>query len=193
MEKIITNIKSLSEFFYQKATNKNILISAIAYLILGILIMPRLIPLIEGNSGLKILDIRFGYTATQVSKLFEAIGALGQKNYLLFTATADMAYPLVYGLFLCLFISYLFEKAFLKTHSYRFLNLLPLFIVISDYVENISIISLLSTYPAISTNLVKIGSFATLFKWGATIFSILIVFLGIFGWSFKSFFQKRKK
>ncbi len=193
MAKIISYITSVSEFFYQKASNKNILISALGYLILGILIMPRLVPLIEGASGLKILDISFGYSAKHVSELFEAIGTLGRKNYLLFTATADMAYPLVYGLFLCLFISYLFQKAFKSTYEFRFLNLVPLCIVLADYIENFSIIMLLNQFPNLNNSLVKIASYATLIKWGATIFSILVVFIGLFAWSFKSLFLKLRK
>ena len=193
MAKILPYIQSISEYFYRKASNKNILISALVYLILGILIMPRIIPLIEGSSGLKILDIRFGYSLKQVADLFDGIGALGRKNYMLFTATADMAYPLVYGLFLCLFISYLFQKAFRADYEFRFLNLIPLCIVVSDYIENFSIIMLLNQHPNISETLVKIASNATLVKWGATVFSILVVFIGLFGWSFKSIFLRLKK
>jgi hypothetical protein len=193
LKKILLNIQKISEFFYQKASNKNIIITAISYLLLGILIMPRLTPLIEQNSGLSILDLRFGYSSKSATELFEKIGPIGCSNYLKFTATADMAYPLVYGLFLSLFISYLFEKAFRKTYEFRMLNLLPLLIVVADYVENFSIIILLNQHPILSENLVKIASNATLIKWGAVVFSILVVFIGLFGWSFKTLLLKLRK
>jgi hypothetical protein len=190
---LFVNIQKISEFFYQKASNKNIIITAISYLLLGILIMPRLTPLIEQNSGLSILDLRFGYSSKSATELFDKIGPIGCSNYLKFTATADMAYPLVYGLFLSLFISYLFEKAFRKTYEFRMLNLLPLLIVVADYVENFSIIILLNQHPILSENLVKIASNATLIKWGAVVFSILVVFIGLFGWSFKTLLLKLRK
>jgi hypothetical protein len=193
LEILFVNIQKISEFFYQKASNKNIIITAISYLLLGILIMPRLTPLIEQNSGLSILDLRFGYSSKSATELFEKIGPIGCSNYLKFTATADMAYPLVYGLFLSLFISYLFEKAFRKTYEFRMLNLLPLLIVVADYVENFSIIILLNQHPILSENLVKIASNATLIKWGAVVFSILVVFIGLFGWSFKTLLLKLRK
>jgi hypothetical protein len=193
LDKILLHIQKISEFFYQKASNKNIIITALSYLVLGILIMPRLTPLIEQNSGLSILDLRFGYSAKSVFELFDKIGHIGCSNYLKFTASVDMAYPFVYGLFLSLFISFLFEKAFRKNYEFRMLNLIPLLIVVADYVENFSIIILLNQHPILSENLVKIASNATLIKWGAVVFSILVVFIGLFGWSFKTLLLKLRK
>jgi hypothetical protein len=193
LDKLYKHIQNFSEFLYQKANNKNIVITAMAYLLLGLLIMPKLMPLIELNSGLKILDIRFGYSTKAVLDFFEKIGPIGRSNYFKFTATADMAYPLVYGIFLSLFISFLFEKAYRKTYEFRMLNLIPLLIVVADYVENFSIIILLNKFPNISENLVQIASNATLIKWGAVLFSILIVFIGLFGWSFKVMLKKLRR
>jgi hypothetical protein len=68
-----------------------------------------------------------------------------------------------------------------------------LLIVVADYVENFSIIILLNQHPILSENLVKIASNATLIKWGAVVFSILVVFIGLFGWSFKTLLLKLRK
>ncbi len=116
-------------------------------------------------AGVKVksLDTRLSYSANDVLALFEALGERGRDKLLVFSGFADMIYPLVYG---SMFYLPLRKLTGPSGSRLRLLSYLPLATVVFDYIENVSILIMLSGFPAISETQVLIGSAATSLKWG---------------------------
>jgi hypothetical protein len=184
-------VNRLSNYFYEKVNPKNVLFLAISYVFFGTYLLPLKSKDIVQNTSQSLLDVRFGYSKTQVNQFFSEIGQLGRENHIFFTSVLDSLYPVFYGLFLIFFISYLYQKAFSKNYEFRYLNLVPIIIIIADFAENVLILYMLNVFPHFSENVVKWSSNATLIKWGAVLFSILLVFIGVFAWAFKSLLKAK--
>ena len=126
--------------------------------------------LLKASGGLSLLDTRVWYTPTEAYQLFDALGAAGRNDNRLFYLTFDVIIPLSYSLLLCSAIS--------RGAMYRFrgLGLLGGFF---DYLENISIVILLSRYPERLGNLVTIAACFTLLKFAFSGVAIVIAILGL--------------
>jgi len=125
------------------------------------------------QSEVQILDLRFGYTLEEVKLFFEQIGSEGQLLYAKISK-ADMLYPISYGLFIVSLLSF-FSKG---KAQYLPLNILPIFAVVVDWVENNNISKLNLSFPNLNAELVEQTALLTQTKWVLIALSILmIVFL----------------
>ncbi len=154
--------------------------SAILFLLFAIV----LIPLFGANpfhESVRLLDVRFWYTETDVRELFCFLDEEGRAAYTFFSLYIDMLYPIAYSLFLVLILGLLFTKSSINHILVLRLRFLPIGIAFFDYIENIIILLLLNKFPGISSVLVKFGAIVTLSKWIVfAVTFILLLFLIIF-------------
>ena len=102
----------------------------------------------EFSNGMKLLDMMpSGYDLNYVSELFSSLGENGRGTYLTNQIPVDMIYPLLFGLTYCLLLAYFLKKLNKFNTPYSYLCLLPIIAGISDYLENIGIITMLNSYP----------------------------------------------
>ncbi len=132
------------------------------------------------QENIKLLDLRSWYTPIDVFNLFSLLGVDGREAYRFFTIFIDMLYPLVYGFWFCLILTLLLKRIFQNNSTFLCLRLIPFGIVLSDYIENLSILYLLNTFPQINGVSVIIGAIASFSKWIFTILTILILIIAIF-------------
>lgn len=172
------------KFFQLLGNKKTILILFLIFVGFNIYFSTVLKDLNEiANQEVKILDLRFGYSLEEVNLFFRQIGSEGRILYEKISM-ADMFYPIFYGLLLMSLIS-----RFTKGNSkLLLLNLIPLVMIILDFVENISIKKLMTHFPNIGADMVSFTSILTQAKWvfvGLSIFLVLIL-LG------RNFYMKKK-
>jgi hypothetical protein len=107
--------------------------------------IPRVL---EYSGGMKILDlIPTGYNTEYAQKLFETLGETGRDIYLFQQIPLDMIYPGLFAVSFSLLLAFLFKKAFSATSKIQNLVVVPVFAGLFDYLENIGIIIMLTSYP----------------------------------------------
>lgn len=180
-------IKKLSLF----ASGKNVLLLLGLYLPFPTFILPQLEKLIAQQSNYKRivpLDLQFNYTPQLAYNTLSNMGEVGRKHYFWGELTIDILYPIIYGFLFSLLILWLFRKIGETEIKWQRWAIFPLVAMFMDFLENISIISLLRIFPNQTPSFDKWAFWAASFgaiKWlSAGIGAALILFLFII-WGFK--------
>ena len=106
-----------------------------------------------------ILDKYPTYTMAQVTELFNKIKEEGRDIHYFITSVIDMVYPLVYGPFAMLLITFLVKQIFEKPRALLSVALvIPLLLIVTDYAENLTTLELLSSFPNLDEAMVFRGS-----------------------------------
>ena len=128
-------------------------------------------------NGMKLLDmIPTGYDFNYVNKLFSALGKNGRETYLTSQIPVDMIYPLLFGISYCVLMAYLLKKINKLNTPFVYLSLLPIFTGIADYLENIGIISILTSYPNFTETTVNTTcTFSVIKSTSTSIFFIALI------------------
>lgn len=131
---------------------------------------------ISGDAGSP--DMSFFYTPDDLYKMAQSYGDEGRDAYIMARFTFDLAWPIVYTLFLCTSISWIFQKAFTPGNWLRRMNLLPLFGALADYLENIATSVVMLRYPARTPLIDVLAPFFTLIKWVLISGSFIFLLVG---------------
>ena len=153
----------------QMANWKVILVVFLVTMVFDLFIFSGRTRELRADSGLAnpILDSRFSYTPDQAYLVMKDLKSEGRQVYLTTNASEDLVFPLLYNLFLALTMTAVFQAAFppsfqtvtgktgasMKINEekvaafFKKLTLLPLFVLIFDYGENICLIILMLNYP----------------------------------------------
>ncbi len=133
--------------------------------------------LMRDASGIStILDLYFHYTPDDAYSLLSYYGPEGRKIFL-WGLLIDTIFPLIYGLFLWMSIT------FLATHSHlslskragNVLQLLPVLAVVLDYIENIFEVWMTLGYPQAVKGIASISGWVTTLKWIAIYINIFVI------------------
>lgn len=108
-------------------------------------------------------DTSIFYSVETLYKIAEDYGAAGRDYYINSRFTFDVVWPLVYGFFLVSSLSMTFREPIVKRSFYVF-NLLPIFAVVFDFLENITVSYLMFRYPQTSY-IGYLAPYFTLIKW----------------------------
>ena len=133
------------------------------------------------------LDLMFAYTPEQAYAQLTAFGPEGREHYAHSTITVDFAYPIVYTLMFCVWLTLLFRN------SERFrctVIMLPLAIFTLDIMENSGILIMLANYPSEYYWLALATSVATTLKWLCVAPTVLLA-IGMSGWRALQYFRAR--
>lgn len=191
-------------FLEQLATWKSILIVFIVAMIFTLVIFPSRDRELRKDSGLAnpILDARFSYTPEDAYAVMKSLESEGRRLYVETTASEDLVFPLSYTLFLALSMTAVFQAAFSPVFytlsgkpaaqltvsgeqavaRFKSIARLPFFVLACDYLENISLIVLMLTYPYRLNWLARLASIFTSLKWVSGAACVLLIFLGLFIW-----------
>ena len=137
--------------------------------------------------GTNSLGFSFYYTKDMVQNFFEARTKEQLFCYSQFLQIWDAVFAFVYTLMYVYWIKYFFPKKPL------FL-IIPIFVMIADWVENYIELLMLETYfdsSLISEILVSLGSGINTFKWALSTLTYLIILIGIII-TLTKFLKKRK-
>lgn len=137
---------------------------------------PQLVKL-SGGEGL--LDLKPFYSPHEA---FAALGRYGTEGRALYRRylAADFVFPWVYGFGFALLMTRTVRAVFGEKTPWLKLNLLPLAVAAFDYVENICILRMLSTYPEFSPSMGTLSGIATLGKTVLSAIGLLSLAIGGF-------------
>jgi hypothetical protein len=173
-------INNISRTLIRYANGRNILIFLALFIVMNAAILPWAGGRIDSYSGgVGPIDLQTSYTPAQVYAMVAAYGEQGRSFYILFELIGDSLYPLIYGGFFALLLTFLWQRALPANQAVQKINVLPVILILVDFVENAGIITLLATYPSQLTAVAQITSLFTSLKWilfGTSIVAILAGF-----------------
>jgi hypothetical protein len=124
-------------------------------------------------------DMSFFYKANDLYRMAEAYGQAGREAYIRVRFSFDLIWPLVYTVFLCTCISWVYGKAFNAGSPWQRMNLVPLFAILFDYLENISTSLVMLQFPNRLPLIAMLAPVFTMGKWILVTGSILLLVVGL--------------
>ena len=151
------------------------------YLVMMIVTLPHLRTLSSGSDPFDMVPT--GYDLTYAVSFLQAIGEQGRTYYLTRQIPLDLFYPGLFAISYGMMWLWLFAKLSASRDSFRGIALIPVFVGLTDYAENASIVGMLKTFPQVPETLVSVASALTVVKSTGTLlyFLALVVLLGILG------------
>lgn len=127
--------------------------------------------------GIGLLDARWRYSPGDAYQALEAYGEAGRRLYLKRILPVDMVFPPLYALTLWVALWLCLRRALPESHLLRVLAWLPFAAGLADYLENLSVMSLLFAYPRRLVSVATLAGFATPIKlslFSASVFLAMI-------------------
>jgi hypothetical protein len=156
------------------------------------LVMPLIGGLMKSGTGLEQpLDLMFFSTPAKIFAMIERYGEFGRPFYRNVELTVDIIYPIIYMLAYGLLLSWLFQRAFKPDSKMQKLNVMPVGMWLFDLLENLGIVTLLSTFPAQLTAVAWLTTIFTMVKWMFAGASMLLIIIGLV-MAAKNGFRKRE-
>ena len=179
-------------YLQKVASGKTVFITFILTMAVYLLMLFYSIPRVESFApGIALFDLSpTGYSHQHAILLLETLGETGRNVYLYQQLPIDFIYPGLFAISYSLLLVWLFSKSIPAGSKIFFLAWVPVFAGIFDYLENISIISMIRSFPALSQELVGIASTFSILKSLFTMAFFLLFFVGII--AFFASFLKRK-
>jgi len=138
------------------------------------------LPVLQAAPGGSIvsLDTQFFYTPEEA---FSTVGSYGDASrfWIRIYLTWDIVNPILYTLAFSLLISWLFQRSFKPGSKLQKLNVLPVGAGLFDLLENISIVTLLTAYPAQLTVVAWLSTVCTMSKISFLGVSTLLILFGV--------------
>ena len=135
----------------------------------------------EAAAGAGSPDLSFTYyPAATLYQWADQYGASGRQAYVRARFTFDLAWPVVYTIFLVTSISWTFGRGFPPHSPWRLANLLPLAAVLFDLLENISASLVIARFPLRTAGFDSLAGVFTLLKWFLVFASSAALLVGIF-------------
>jgi hypothetical protein len=175
----------------QVSRNKNILYfavgSTVAFMLYITFVLTPVGACFNLDSGSNSLGLSFSYTKDMVLSFFESRSQEQLLCYSRFLQIWDAIFAIIYTLMYASWIVWLFNNK-------RWLALIPILGMISDWSENYIELIMIKTYSnagVINETIVSLGSGINSFKWILSSLTYLIILLGIII-AIKNFFTKTR-
>lgn len=110
-------------------------------------------------------DTSWWYAPGDLYAAAEAWGPVGRSAYVRARITFDVFWPLVYGGFLLLTLSWSWARATVAGSRWRRVALLPVVVVLLDFGENVCTATVMARYPARTPVLAELAPVLTAAKW----------------------------
>ncbi len=184
-------LQTISSKFYQWAKGWLVLVLLVLDMFFAGFLMPLIGGLMQDGTGLiQPLDLMMFQTPVKLFAMIERYGEYTRIFYRNVELTADILYPIIYLFAFGLLISWLFERGFASGSSMRKLNVMPVGAFVFDLLENLTIVTLLSIFPA---QPMALGWFLFIFttvKWLFAFASIALILVGL-AMALKNGFKKQ--
>jgi hypothetical protein len=147
--------------------------------------------ILDSGGGANLLDSHTsGYSPESAYNMISAYGIQGIKYHLVI-AIADMFFPLVLTFFLLLTIAYFYKPFFRSQPLTRWLIALPIIYLVSDYLENVGIVTMLLSFPIRLAGMARFANFMFMSKHVSSNATIVVIFIGLGLWSIQRYaYQK---
>jgi hypothetical protein len=172
-------MKTLSQFLNQIANGKLLILLFLIYAIFPAYFLKNAEEKINQLAGKKIgvIDLTVGFNPQKALQMVSEYGDEARAYYAQTEMTTDVIYPIVYAFLFGVTLTLLYRNKAYKLFSW--INLLPFITLISDYLENICIVSLLQNYPSQSLNTATFCEIFKMLKWISFGISVLLILYGL--------------
>ena len=125
------------------------------------------------GKSLGIIDLTFGFDPARTLRRVADYGPAARAYYAQVELTTDLLYPIVYSLLLAVVLTLLFRDKSYK--PFNWIVVLPFVCLLFDYLENATIVGLLTSYPDQSYVLAALCEIFKMAKW--LTFGLTMVFV----------------
>ena len=170
------------------ATGKNTIRASIAALIFIVVMnigstaffqFTHSIGILDTGGGANLLDNRAsGYSPEAAYDMISAYGSQGIKYHLML-AVADVFFPPTLAFFLLLAITYFYAPFFQSRPLTRWLIVLPIVYLASDYLENVGIVTMLLSFPTRMSGMARLANFMFMSKNLSSTIAIVVILVGL--------------
>jgi hypothetical protein len=172
--------RRISDWLQRVSTGWVALSALLIFLLFSALVLPQQATKAEQETGSSDSpDMSFFYSSSDLYRMAESYGEQGRQAYIKARFTFDLAWPLVYTLFLTTSIGWVFGKAFAPDSRWQRANLAPLLGALFDYLENLSTSLVMWRFPEQTLVVDALAPVFTALKWGFLGASFLLLFGGI--------------
>ncbi len=159
-------LNKVSSWVYRVANWPLLAAAALIFIFFTVLILPGMAGNLADLTGVEISpDTSILYSADDLYAMAEAYGSEGRGYYIYSRYTFDVAWPLVYLLFLTTSISCLFRSLPVTKTPWRLINLLPLAGAVLDLLENNAASLVMYRYPLPTPIVAHLAPVFTFLKW----------------------------
>ena len=158
-------MNTLALFLNRIASWKSLVVVVILYVSFPAYFLKNAEETINQKAGKIIgpIDLTLGYNPERTLQMVSAYGPDARDYYANVEMTVDVVYPLVYALLFGIILTLLFRKKSYAPPIWA--NVLPFAMQCFDYLENVSIIILLKSFPDVSNGVAIFCEIAKLIKW----------------------------
>lgn len=129
------------------------------------------------SEGTGILDLNFYNSKEFIMQTLQELGQKGRDFYLTKFFIVDFFYPITYAAFYGFTILYVLEKLENHSKTIKLLALIPVCGMCFDWLENVSISSLLTTFPNDSTLLYLMATISTILKFSFVYLAVVTIII----------------
>lgn len=135
--------------------------------------------ILDTGGGANLLDNRTsGYSPEAAYRMISAYGSQGIKYHLMLAA-ADVLFPPTLAFFLLLAVTCFYRPFFRSLSLVRWLAALPVLYLVSDYLENIGIVTMLLSFPARLPGMARLANLMFMSKNLFSTVCIVVVLVGL--------------
>jgi hypothetical protein len=170
----------LSQWFYKVSTIWVALACFLIFIVFSSFTLPsqsRAAELYSAGTGSP--DTTFIYSGKALYHMAEVYGVDGRHAFLTARWTFDLAFPIVYTVFYLSTISWSWNKLLGSGSKWRLINILPLFAIIFDYLENTTTSLVMVVFPRHNLLAENLAPIFTPVKWFFVVSCMLLVIVGI--------------
>ncbi len=118
---------------------------------------------ITGNQAMMI-DLRSNYTVDEIRIFFEELKPEGRAIHTYATKVTDSIFPFAFGILFILLSAFIIKNITKSESDWIYLSLFPLLLMLVDFKENFNTLSMLSSYPDLTSEMVDAASKVTSLK-----------------------------
>ena len=140
--------RSLSEVLYEKINGKTVICTFILTAIIGILQLGIFNPyFLKQTGGVVYLETDIFYTTESLYDSVESYGESGRRLYIRNAVTLDFILPLFCSMFITSLLIFMLKKTSIKPCLATVFFSIGLFSCLSDWIENVFMIFVVTAYP----------------------------------------------
>lgn len=182
-------MKKLSRFFYKFSNGWITLAALLIFILFAIFILPGFSEeSARYANGMGSPDTTLFYSGADLYSMAEAYGEEGRQAFIDMRWTMDLAFPLIYTLFLVTSASWLLRRVIPSNSKLRLLNLFPLAAFILDLLENSATSLVMMRFPERCLFGQGLAPIFSPLKWLAVAGSFLLIL-----WAAVNYLVKRLK
>jgi hypothetical protein len=158
-------MQTLSNFLNRISNWKTLTITLVLYLLCAVVWLKNAETKINelAQKTVGIIDITLGFNPQKTLEMVRDYGEAARAYYARTEMTLDVLYPIVYTSLFCIVLTLLFRNKSYK--PFKYVNLVPFVVMVFDFLENISIVTLLKTFPNTSETVLFLCEIFKMGKW----------------------------